>query len=411
MAKIPIWPGSSSFEAGKTPFGFYDDDTEFQTDAPKVASWCAQRLGYPLIDIELQDINFFTCFEEAVNEYGAQIYTYQIRDNMPNLVGSVTASTDGSWTNINQVNVKDDFGTLFEQSSVGEGSSGGGGGSYGSDKTRTYSASLDVQIGQQKYDLINSGLVNWETGSTSIEDGTLDIKIKKIYHYQPAAINRYFDPYAGTGTGIQSLMQSFGFGNYSPGVNFMLMPMYFDALKLQAIELNDSIRKSAYHYEIEQDQYLRLFPIPQRDYTLWFDYTITLGTIGAGGDPEEGLGGVAALNTVTDISNAPYTTATYSFINEPGKQWIRKYALALAKEMLGSIRGKYQSLPIPGSETTLDYSRLLSEALTEKETLIVQLREDLTELTTEAMLDKVSQRNESTLSAQTLEGRYQIYIH
>ena len=330
---------------------------------------------------------------------------------MPNLVGSVTASTDGSWTSINQVNVKDDFGTLFEDTATGGGSSGGGGGSYGSDKTRTYSASLDVRQGQQKYDLVNSGLVSWETGSQQIESGSLDIKIKKIYHYTPAAINRYFDPYAGTGTGIQSLMQTFGFGNFSPGVNFMLMPMYYDALKLQAIELNDTIRKSAYHYEIEQDQYLRLFPIPTRNYKLWFDYSITLQDIGAGGDPEEGLGGVAALNTVTDISNAPYAAATYSFINEPGKQWIRKYTLALSKEMLGSIRGKYQALPIPGSETTLDYNRLLSEAQAEKEALILQLREDLTELTTENLLSKVSQRNENKLSAQTTEGRYQIYIH
>ena len=415
MAKIPIWPGSSSFSVGDTPFGFYDSDPEFQEDAPKIASWCAQRLGYPLIDVELQAFNFFTAFEEAVNEYGAQIYTYQIRDNMPNIIGSVTASVDGSWTNINQVNVKDDFGTLFESTGGGDSGDGGdggggGGGGYSGDNTRTYTASLSVEQGKQKYDLMSSS-VSWETGSADINEGNLDIRIKKIYHYQPAAINRYFDPYAGTGTGIQSLMQTFGFGNYSPGVNFMLMPMYFDALKLQAIELNDTIRKSAYHYEIQQDRYLKLFPIPTSNYKLWFDYTISLADIGAGGDPGEGLGGVAALNKVTDISNAPYTTATYSFINEPGRQWIRKYALALAKEMLGSIRGKYQSLPIPGSETTLDYSRLLDEARTEKEALIVQLREDLTELTTEAMLDKVFQRNESTIGAQSSEGRYQIYIH
>tara|TARA_Y100001963_G_C6663644_1_gene391720 strand:- start:372 stop:947 length:576 start_codon:yes stop_codon:yes gene_type:complete len=191
----------------------------------------------------------------------------------------------------------------------------------------------------------------------------------------------------------------------------MLMPMYFDALKLQAIELNDTIRKSAYHYEIEQDRFLRLFPIPTSNYKLWFDYTVSIQTIGAGGDPSEGLGGVAALNTVTDLSNAPYTNATYSFINEPGKQWIRKYTLALAKEMLGGIRGKYQQLPIPGSETTLDYSRLLSEAATEKADLITQLREDLTELTTEAMLTKVADRNESKRLGQDLEARYQIYIH
>ena len=78
MAKIPIWPGSSSFDASLTPFSFYDADTDFQTDAVTTADWCAKRLGYPLVDIELQSANFFTCFEEAVNEYGAQIYNFQI---------------------------------------------------------------------------------------------------------------------------------------------------------------------------------------------------------------------------------------------------------------------------------------------------------------------------------------------
>ena len=408
MANIPIWPGSSSFSSGLTPFGFYDNDTDFQTDAVGVSSWCAQRLGYPLVDIELQAANFFTCFEEAVSEYGAQVYGFQIRDNLARLVGSVTASSDGSWENLNQVNIKDDFGTLFQSSNTDSTS----GGSYGATtNTRTYSASLDLQIGQQKYDLIESGLVSWESGSTQIEDGSLDIRIKKIYHYQPAAINRYFDPYAGTGTGIQSLMQTFGFGNYSPGVNFMLMPMYYDILKLQAIELNDHIRKSAYHYEIEQDRFIKIFPIPTRDYKLWFEYTVTLQSQGAGSDPTEGIGSTADLNTVTDISNVPYSNPTYKFINAVGRQWIRKYTLALAKEMLGGIRGKYQSLPIPGETTTLDYSRLLSEAQSEKTALIEQLREDLGELTTAKLTERVLDETNNTRDQLGAEGSYQIYIH
>ena len=407
MANIPIWPGSSSFSPGDTPFGFYDNDTDFQADAVGVSNWCAQRLGYPLVDIELQPLNFFTCFEEAVTEYGAQVYGYQIRDNLPRLVGSVTASTDGSWENLNQVNIKDDFGTLF-QSNTTDSTTGG---SYASDNTRTYSASLDLQIGQQKYDLIESGLVNWESGSAAIESGSLDIRVKKIYHYAPAAINRYFDPYAGTGTGIQSLMQSFGFGNFSPGVNFMLMPMYYDVLKIQAIELNDHIRKSSYHYEIEQDRFLKIFPIPTRNYKLWFDYNVTLQSLGGGSDPNEGIGSTAPLNTITDISNVPYTNPTYKLVNAVGRQWIRKYTLALAKEMLGGIRGKYQSLPIPGETTTLDYSRLLSEAQSEKEALITQLREDLGELTTVKLTERVLGETQNTLDSNKLEGRYQIYIH
>tara|TARA_B100000287_G_scaffold407100_1_gene432236 strand:- start:304 stop:1500 length:1197 start_codon:yes stop_codon:yes gene_type:complete len=398
MADIPIWPGSSSFGlvSNPTPFAFYDDDAEFRADADKVSVWCAQRLGYPLIDVELQEVNFFSCFEEAVTEYGAQVYNFQIKDNIGKLRGSPTGST------LNQINIKDDFSTNFDV----QGSYDAGG--YSSEK-RIYSASLDVKKNQQKYDLLTNGGVNFESGSSGIAAGDVEIRIKKIYHYAPSAINRYFDPYAGTGTGIQSLMQTFGMGNYSPGVNFMLMPIYFDTLKLQAIELNDQIRKSGYHYEINSERYLRLFPIPTADYKLWFEYTINNTSTGGSVNPTTGE--AAKTNTITDISNVPYDIPTYSYINEPGRQWIRRYTLALAKEMLGSVRGKYQSVPIPGSETTLDYSRLLSEAQAEKDALIQTLREDLEGVTTQAQIQRTTDENNARQEGLSAEGRYQIYIH
>ena len=224
MANIPIWPGSSSFSSGDTPFGFYDSDSAFQTDADKVADWCVRRLGYPLVDIELQSINLFTCFEEAVNEYGSQLYHFQIINSFHTLEGTPTGSNlnnDIITPNLgNTINIAEQYGSEAD----------GAGGNYKLEK-----GTLNVVAGQQGYDLL--------TDVSSSISGSEDVYLKRVYHYAPAAINRYFDPYAGTGTGIQSLMQSFGFGNYSPGVNFMLMPMYFDVLKLQAIELNDAIRK------------------------------------------------------------------------------------------------------------------------------------------------------------------------
>ena len=535
MAKIPIWPGSASFSSGKTPFGFYDADSNFQSDAPSVAKWCAQRLCYPLVDIELQDVNFFSAFEEAVTEYGHQLYTFQIINNLFRIKGNATGS------NLNQIYLDDYYGTSIAQ---GQGSMGSSG--YTSGEQRLYSASLKVIQGRQKYNLlssepelasatvtfngevaesgsititdhlgsvvefkafhneipsgeesnsdyiwpgisssisssanefsassaaissnsffeairsgsfsatisatldtgsnevtltqntegtagntsITSNLTNvtasaftggtsgldFEQSGSAIQSGVKQIKIKKIYHYQPAAINRYFDPYAGTGTGIQSLMQTFGFGNYSPGVNFMLMPMYFDALKIQAIELNDTIRKSAYHFELNAGKYLKLFPIPTSNYTLWFEYTMADSAISpalqesADGETEE----EKPKNLITDISNAPYTQPIYEYINEPGRQWIRKYTLALAKEMLGGIRGKYQSLPIPGSDTTLDYSRLLSEAVAEKAALIEQLREDLEATTTLRQAERRTLESEQTQQQYTVNNPYQIYIH
>ena len=389
MANIPIWPGSSSFDTTLTPFSFYDADTEFQADAITTADWCAKRLGYPLVDIELRAINFFTCFEESVNEYGAQVYNFQIINNFYTIQGTPTGS------NLNEVVVDPSLGaSVTLANNYGNQVAGG---QYGTMKL--HSGSLDVTAGKQKYDLLS------DIGST--ESGSKDIKIKRIYHHAPAALNRYFDPYAGTGTGIQSLMQAFGFGNYSPGVNFMLMPIYFDVLKLQAIEFNDQIRKSAYHFEINADRYLKLFPIPTGNYKLWFEYTKNEDN----SDPTTSsiTGESAPVNTVTDISNAPYENPTYKHINAPGRQWIRKYTLALAKEMLGSIRGKYQSIPIPGSETTMDYSRLLSEAESEKAELKEELRADLLETTRVKQLER--QNEEANLAQQNFDKiPYQIYV-
>jgi hypothetical protein len=513
MANISIWPGSSSFSAGDTAFGFYDSDTDFSNDAPNVANWCMQRLGYPLVDIELQANNLFTCFEEAISEYGAQVYQFQIINNLFRIKGTSTGSA------LNQVLISSDYGNN------NAGSSQGSGISYNLTDQRLYSASLDVQRGQQKYNLLSSSpgyssatinfqgtplqsesisitntsglsvtyeafvsssvsgtgsLNSFQTGSTpleaannlfqiftsgsinditftlsgstieltqltegvggntpisstlsnvtassftggfsglnfeasgsSIQAGSKQIKIKKIYHYQPAAINRYFDPYAGTGTGIQSLMQSFGMGNYSPGVNFMLMPMYFDVLKVQAIEMNDAIRKSAYHFELNSGKFLKLFPIPTRRYKLWFEYVMADSSTSAATeetDPDVDK----PTNIITDISNAPYERPVYAFINEPGRQWIRKYCLALVKEMLGSVRGKYQSVPIPGAETTLDHARLLSEASAEKSELIEMLRIDLEATTTLKQAERSTAESEQTQQQFSVDNPYQIYIH
>ena len=382
MSTISIWPGSASFAStsNPTPFGFYDADTDFTSSADQVATWCAQRLGYPIVDIELQAVNFFTAFEEAVTTYAQYVYQYEIIENMATLEGSTTGS------NLNNEYIQPNLGNII---TLGEsyGSEAGTGGNID-----YKSGSIAVTASKQVYEL--------DEIFTNVSESGNNIEVKRIYHYAPAAIVRYFDPYAGTGTGIQSLMETFGFGNFSPGVNFMLMPMYFDILKIQAIELNDSIRKSAYHFDIVDNRYLKLFPIPNRDYTLHFEYQLKSV---ANNPVKDTTGGI------TNLSNVPYTNPTYKLINEPGRQWIRRYALALAKEMLGSVRGKYQSVPIPGADTTLDYSRLLSEAVAEKIALIEELKTFLEETTRVKQLER--QNQEAQLTQETFyKVPYPIYI-
>ena len=88
----PVWPGSSSFSPGKTPFGFFDNDAAFQEHADKFAKYAAQHIGYPIMDIELQDVNFYTAFEAAVIEYSNQVNQVNIVNNLVNTIGIETAS-------------------------------------------------------------------------------------------------------------------------------------------------------------------------------------------------------------------------------------------------------------------------------------------------------------------------------
>lgn len=370
---ISIWPGSSSFFSGDTPFGLYDSDIQFQSDADKVADWCAKRMGYPINDIELQPINFFTCFEEAVSEYGAQLNTYNIRDNMLNLYGASTSS------NLTGKKVSANFGGLIELAEEYGVEAGSGG------NVTYYTGSITIKANKQIYDLTDPNLISLEAGTP----GTDAIEIKRLFHEPPPAIVRFFDPMAGTGMAHQNLMSGFGFGGMSPGVSFMMMPLYADILRVQGIEFNDQIRKSAYSFEMSNNR-IKVFPIPNGvTFTkIWFNYIKKADR----SNPLKGNTG-----TISDYSNVPYSNIVYSNINDVAKQWIRKYALALAKEMLGFIRGKYSSIPIPNAEITLNGSDLLSAGQTEKEALLTELKETLDTMSRQAQLERKQAESDSLL--------------
>jgi hypothetical protein len=360
MSNIPIWPGSSSFAQVSasyangvwpppTPFGFYDNDSQFQTDANKVANFCALRLGYPIENVELQDINFWAGFEEATTIYGNELYAFQTRDNYLSLEGASTS------LNVNNSVFTPTMATIVRLSQQ-YGEEAGAGGNVNWLKGR-----LPLIPGQQRYDL-----AKWAE-----DEGIVGgIEIKNVYYQAPPAIMRYFDPYAGTGTGIQSLMDAFDFGSYSPGVNFLLMPISYDMLKVQAIEFNDQVRKSAFSFEIVNNT-LKLFPVPKSPGHIWFEYykVSEKQSLDDSANTPGGIGG-----SISNISNVPYENPTYGNINSIGKQWVYKYALALAKELLAYVRGKYTTVPVPGSEATLNQQDLLADARTEKAALIENLR-------------------------------------
>ena len=384
MAVIPIYPGSSSFFPGDTPFGFYDNQIDFQTDADRVVTYVARRLGYPIMDVELQDLNFYAAFEDAVTTYGNELYAYKVRENYLSIEGSPTAS------NLNHELITPNFASVVRYSEQYGEEAGTGG------TTTWYSGSIPLENGVQDYDL-----KTWASESLGLGD-TDFIEIKRIFFESDPAIVKFFDPYAGTGTGMMNMMDTFGWGNYSPAINFMLMPISFDLQKIQAIELNDQIRKSQFSFELINNN-LRIFPIPQKSGTLWFQYI----KMSERNDPISKY--PKGQYNVTNVSNVNYCNPDYCEINSIGRSWIFDYTLAVCKEILGYIRGKYTQVPIPGAETVLNQADLLSAATSEKDALITRLREYFDETSRSNLLAVKAAEAESL---QKIEAAvpYPIYI-
>jgi hypothetical protein len=368
MANVPVYAGSSSFFPGDTAFGFYDYQYDFQTDADKVVTFVTQRLGWPIEVVELQPAQIYTAFEEAVTVYGNEVYQFQIRENMLSMEGNPTGS--GPY---NQLLMSPSLGGVVRISeNYGEEAGVGGNVTWYSGAVRLYALT-------QSYDLNL-----WAQQSASLGPNDY-IEVKRIFFEAPPAALRYFDPYVGIGYSYEALLNSFGFGAYSPSITFMLMPLFFDLQRIQAIELNDQIRKAAFSFEIINNQ-LKIFPIPLINYNLWIQYV-------KGSERDSVVGGrtasgSAATNLITNPSNVPYVNPNYNYINSVGRMWVYQYTLALCREILGYVRGKYSTVPIPGAEVTLNQQDLLTDARTTKEALLLQLRDTLATTGRQTQLEK-----------------------
>ena len=369
------FPGSGSAVSGNTAYGFYDSDPVFTKDCYSSMIWASRRMGYPIVDIELIDIDFYAAFEEAVNEYGSIVNQWNIVNNLSNFIGtSLSSSIINPQTGLTgmavigaplpyMVNLADAYG-----SEVGVGG-----------KVDLKKGYIETKRGQQIYDIQEL----WGNVSESFNR----IEIRKIFHEMTPAFARIYDPFSMTGMSYSNVLQEMGFGSYSPAVQFLMTPIFEDLLRGQAIEFNDLVRKSAYSFELMNNK-IKIFPIPTYNMRMWFDYVVKsekdMSTVAPGGP----------YQNISDYSNIPYQNPVYTFINDAGKQWIRKYFLACCKESLGMIRQKYQTIPIPGGEVTLDGAELRSEAKEEKTALVESLNN---------MLEKASKTTQAVSQAEQAE--------
>jgi hypothetical protein len=372
-ATTPIWNGTAGPISGSTPFGFYDTDIVYQADGPKVANFCARKLGFPIMEVELQSGSFYACFEEAVSVYAEEVYLHKIKDNYLTLEGTSTGSALNNQVvvpNLNYiVTVAENYGTPIQV------------GGY----VNQYKAPLYLTSSQQTYDL-----QAWAV-SGSLISANDRVVINRIYYEAQPAINQYYDPYIGGSINYQGATENFGWASYSPGLNFVLFPIYWDIARIQEIEMSNNVRRSVYSFSLTNNK-LTIFPWPDSDgIVVWIDYAkfSELNSV-AGNSPYSG-----SANLVTNPSNVPYNNITYSQINHPGKQWIYEYTLALASELLGLIRGKYTQIPAPGAEVTLNGADLISKGRDQQAALRERLRNDLDQLSRQAQLERKQSENQS----------------
>ena len=375
---VPIYDGDPIWNPNAVPFGFYNNDVDFQVDCVKVAKFVTTRLGYPLMDVELQSGSIFTAFEEAITTYGNELWAYLIRENTLDLIGLPYENLV-----LNEVIVSPNFETIVRLSEQYGEEAGVGG------NVPWYKGSIPLSSSVQDYDLKVWAKDQGITGS---------IEVKRVFYQDPVPASAlYLNPYDSFGFGGALAAGILGVGGFGDGVGYLMMPLNYDMQVIQQIEMNEMVRMSNYSFEMH-DNVLRIFPI-QGTYdnrgtgtdcgNLWFEYIKRNDRISSSVDP--------ACGEITNVSNMPYQNPIYRLINSVGRQWIFEYTLALCKEILGYVRGKYGTVPIPNADMSLNQADLLAAATAEKTALLERLRAYFDETSRASLLERRVKEQDSVL--------------
>ena len=392
--------GSTADVASALPLGVYADSAAFISGAASQVAYTYKKLGGDVLDIELKTSNVYANYEEACLEYSYLINLHQSKNVLSDVLGQATGTFDekGNLTsgptgvNLKFPRVMFEYARRVSDSYSTEATVGG--------TIPIYSASIKLKAGQQDYDLqyiisASSATGLDPTGKTASYAGKVGKKrvtIRKVYYKSPYAMWRFFGYFGG----LNVVGNMNYYGQYTDDSTFELIPTWQNKLQAMAFEDHLYTRLSHYSYELK-DNKLRIEPIPQYLNAIkymWVEFSVTTDAWDETGDADTGISGINNLNTV------PFDNIPYKNINAIGKQWIRRFALALSKETLGQIRGKFQTVPIPGESVTLNYSSLLAEAKAEQEALREELKTTLDELTYTELVKKDSEKAAATNDVQ-----------
>lgn len=354
-----------------TPFGFFDSDASFQTEADAMVLFVKRKLGDDVLSVELTKKEIWACFEEACCEYARLIHETKIQSELTNLLGMPTGSSDITNKYARQ--------TLEHLLRMAEpyASQAFVGGSY--DATLGY---LDLVAGQQDYNIYTSVKDN-ETGlgvydnMASGSQGKL--KIAEVFHFEPLAAQHFL---LNASNITNFLATNFNYESYVNSTVFYVLPVFEDVLRRGMLETAFRVRRSNYSYEI-MGRMLRIYPIPTTDLQTGRLYIKLV-------KPQNPLNPAYHDDSIYGISgpsNVPLGNIPFASINQPGRQWIRQYALALSKELLGLIRSKFQTVPIPNADLQLNGDALVTQGREDKEKLTTQMKEFLANLTYQKLME------------------------
>jgi len=367
-----------------TPFGLYDSDIQFQRDADSMVVFVMRKLGEDILSVELTKKEIWACFEEACREFNGYIIEYQAISNLVNLLGTSTGSID-STTGLNTINLTNAYvGQNLEfldrlaepyANIIGFGST-----------QDSFSGSIHLRPGVQNYDLYTE-LVN-DSGNpiyTTNNPTGGKMRIYEVFHFMP--LQYVFNSNLASNFVAQGLPVE----SYIPDTRFYVLPLFEDILRADMLKSAAKVRRSHYSYKIS-GRNIQVFPAPSNlieglNNQLWirvgFTSNATPFPSGSFFDASGSLiGGGTSTTAATyfgasNPANVPFGLVTYATLNQWAKNWIMQYTLALAREVLGSIRRKIKSLPIPGATLELDGEELVTQAREDKERLLTHLNEYL----------------------------------
>jgi len=353
-----------------TPFGLFDSDGNFQLEADAMVTFVKRKLGDDILSVELTKKQVWACFEESFCEYGSIINQYQARSQLANLLGAPTGSfLSGTEQKFPRENLE-----FMLRRGEPYAMEAGLGGSY-----NTISGSISLEKNRQDYDIYTE--LKDEDGNlitaNAANSPQTKMKIMEVFHFSPHAAYRFFD----TSSAINYLNNEFSFESFTPETVFYVLPVFEDVLRGGMLSMSSKVRRSNYSYKIVGTK-IRLFPMPTSSdpKKLWIRIAFSPDPLHPGYTDDTIYG-------VSNLSNVPFGDLLYARVNSIGRQWVRQYTLALCKELLGLVRSKFSSIPIPGSDLTLNGTDLVTQGREEQENLKTKLSEMLTELTYDKMLE------------------------